>query len=63
MTWILLAAAWLVLAVGVALLLGGVIQSAGRQAAEDRRLIALEADLRSASSLPAAHEPRTPTAG
>ncbi len=63
MTWILLAAAWFVLVAGVALLLGGVVRSADRRAAEDRLLTVLEADLRSASPLPAAHGPRTRTAG
>ncbi len=63
MTWILLAGAWFVLAAGVALLLGSVVRLADRRAAEDRLFTLLETDLRSTSSLSAAHGTRAPAAG
>jgi hypothetical protein len=63
MTWIVLAAGWLVVAVAMALLLGGAVRLADRRATEERLFTFLEADLRSGSSAPRPHGPRAPTAG
>ncbi len=62
MTWIMLAAAWLVASVALALALGGAVRLADRRTAEERPFTSLEADQRAGSSLPA-DGPRTATAG
>jgi hypothetical protein len=63
MSWILLAAAWPVVAVAVALLLGGAIRLADRRAAEERLFAFLEADLNSGLAAPPVHGRWPPTAG